>query len=136
MNEQDEKMSYAEAVSFLGIKATTLYNAVSRGVLTPLPRKGLRNYLPAKQVRLFKGKPLALSILTPEEGKIWQEAAVIARGQQTTPVQATVIPYLTDARAGEEMGERFGRNYARSAYKGILEYDPGLESGLARPLAS
>ncbi len=137
MSKQDEKMSYAEASSFLKVKPSTLYNAIGRGVLTPLPRKGLVRYLPTKQVRLFKGRPLALSVLTPEEGQIWQEAATFAREQQTDVApRPSVIPYLTDAREGEEMGERFGRNYASGAYRGILKYNPGLERELASPLVS
>ena len=133
MVESSEKMSYVQACNYLEIKMPTLYGAISRGALTPLPRVGIKGYLSTKQVMLFKGKPLALSVLTKEEGEIWKEAARMTGIDVDRP---SVLPYLDKAeKAGKEKGERFGRNYARSVYQSIREYDPTTEESLRRPLA-
>lgn len=133
MGKQDEIMTYAEAARFLNKSKASVDRAVGRGTLTPLPRKGVTRYLPAKQVRLFKDKPLALSALTSEEGEIWKE---IARKVGANTDRAGVLPYLERAdETGEEMGKRVGRNYVRAIYQSLLEFDPSMEAELRRPLA-
>jgi len=132
MTSLTEKMTYKEASSYLGVTVSAIQHAIKRGALTPLPRQGLVRYLPARQVQLFKGKPIALSFLTSEEGKVWQDTA---RQAGSLPAHKTVIPYLTDESLGEEHGKRFGRNFARGVYDEIQKFDPTTREDLARPLA-
>lgn len=133
MIEQKDRMTYAETAAYLGKHPITINAAIKRGILTPLPRKGVIRYLPAKQVRLFKNKPLTLSALTAEEGAIWKETARLAGADVNRP---SVLPYLEKAdEVGEEMGKRVGGNYVRSIYQSIREYDPSTEERLRRPLA-
>lgn len=127
-----EKMTYQEAASYLGVRVDSLKHAIQRGALTPLPRQGLVRYLPAEQVRLFKNKALALSVLTKEEGEAWTRIAEQTGAIQTRP---TILPYLTEEE-GLEQGERFGKNWKRGVYRGIQERDPEVERELTSPLAS
>lgn len=131
MNNETEKMTYGEAAIYLGIRVDSLRHAIKRGVLTPFPRQGLYRYIPAEQVRLFKGKPLALSSLTQYEGSVWERIAEQASGK---PTHHTVLPYLSP-EIGLSQGERFGQNYVRGVYKGILEHNPSIEEALKSPLA-
>ncbi len=131
MSNENERMTYREAASYLEVNIGSLNHAIGRGVLTPLPRQGVIRHLPTKQVKLFKGKPLALSSLTQDESKVWEKCAEEAKGM---PTHHTMLPYLSPD-VGLTQGERFGQNFSRGVHKGILGYDPSTEEALRSPLA-
>lgn len=72
-------LTYAETREVLGISYSTLINAITRGILTPLPKRVHNNkVLLSKQVRLFHGrterdtpKRLSLHSLSPDELLLW-----------------------------------------------------------------
>lgn len=75
-------VSYEEAAHLLGIQKQSLANAISRGVLTPLPRRNnkQRGFLARQQVDLFLSptisgdkKALTLNDLTNNEAAQWHE---------------------------------------------------------------
>ena len=66
-------ITYLEAERMLGVASGTVRIAVSRGVLTLLPRQGVKQKLSREQVLLFKGKRLSLSSLDDNERKLWEE---------------------------------------------------------------
>ena len=79
INIQDT-LSYKEAAKMLGVGYNSLCNAVHRGVLTPLPRKGGKSQgkLSRQQVELFVSPPdrdlkklLSVSNLSHDEAVIW-----------------------------------------------------------------
>ena len=75
MNIQDlEIVTYDETAVILGKVKQTIRDAVSRGVLTPLPRQRRKpGRLIKKQVELFVGKELSLANLSHSEAVQWHE---------------------------------------------------------------
>ncbi len=71
-------VTYEEAAVILRKNVGTIAHAVSRGVLTPLPERGVVNHLAKEQVKLFINKRLSLRSLNEEEEKRWKEYADIS----------------------------------------------------------
>lgn len=99
-NSQElETLTYEEATKLLKISRSTLHNATSKGVLTPLPRRARKpGLLPRKQVELFIGKDLSLRWLSPSEALVWQEQALAV---QTQTGQAAKSQALSAADRGQ-----------------------------------
>lgn len=95
-----EPIYYKEAAALLGISEDTLRHAVSREVLSKLPRQGQKQRLIKEQVMLFVSngskKRLSLDALTPEENRRWKE---YARSANTTSQAGPQVAQREDIRA-------------------------------------
>lgn len=103
-------ITYREAVDILGIVEGSLHHAVSRGVLTRLPREGVYQRLAKEQVELFKGKRLSLSALNDKERRLWQkyhDAIEAPADQATTQLQFTQSNELNESI--QQLAEQLSR---------------------------
>lgn len=82
-------INYTDLAELLGVDLNTLRHAVSRGVLTRLPKQGLVQPLIKEQGMLFQGKKrLSLASLKTHEREQWE--AYAQRAHSMGKVQKTV----------------------------------------------
>jgi len=82
-------ITYKEAINILGVVEGSLHHAISRGVLTRLPREGVYQRLIKEQVELFRGKRLSLSALNDRDRRIWQQYHDAVTIPTSQPIQSS-----------------------------------------------
>jgi hypothetical protein len=126
-----EEMTYSQAAKLLEKHFNSVKAAVERGTLTPLPKKGFYRPLLTKQVQLFIGKPISLSALTPDEYKVWEECAKMAKGDTEINNMQKVVP----KEENKDLSLRIPMNFNSGIFSSMCNYDKKLEKVLISPLA-
>lgn len=98
-------VTYSDLTELLSVDLGTLRHAVSRGVLTRLPKQGLVQPFIKEQAMLFRGKKrLSLNSLNASERVEWARFAQLAQGNPGAArlhgepvVQDNLTPAITQA---------------------------------------
>ncbi len=101
MSLENTPVTYEETKNLLGVSLETIKQAAIRGVLTRLPREGLKQRLMRGQVLLFKDKRLSLSELNQHDRALWQIYANSVNMPQSAATTDQVPDWLTQLNTPE-----------------------------------
>src|SRR5579875_515189 len=93
-----QEINYKEAAAILNRSVASIEQAVTRGSLTRIKRRGRQAYLFQEQVVLFQNRTqISTRLLSPSELAIWKQCKQVAENYDTItqPLEVVVAEQVT-----------------------------------------